>query len=599
MSIKNKILIFITFILILFSVSILAVIKMQQDEEMRIFQNKYFENIKISYENINKKYENYYADIVKFDFSEFDLKEALKNKNKELLYKLSIIKYTILQKQNSDLVIMNFYLPDNTLLLDMNNPKAVYKESSGVLIQKVHKNKKTVSGYEQAENSILYKSIHPIFYGQEYMGAIELGININYILKDMQKYVNIDGAIFVMYGNDTLFKLGYKTIKDMEIVDKLSKMTINMPKDTIQTRRGISYSLYSFAVKNNKNIPIAKLHFINNITKEADKFATDIQNITIFLTAMIFITLIIMNFGISRRVKDLQSRYDDLYEYTDMIDNNIMIVDTTTKGIITGVSHRFCEISGYKQDELIGKSFKDLKESQIPDKTYDEIDEILQKDGSWHGDIKNQTKDKKTYWLSVSIEAKLRDKKLICYNYIMHNITARKMNEELVFIDELTKTYNRKYFNDIFPRMVNTIKRNGGCVNFVILDVDDFKKYNELYGHAKGDEALIAISEVLKNSLRRPDDYCFRLGGGEFGILYRSVSEEEGYLYTQVLKKNIEMIGIKHEANLTYKVLTASLGLVTLMSDKIVDEKDIYKTAYEHLLRAKEDGRNKIVRKLI
>ena len=599
MSIKNKILIFITFILVLFSVAILAVIKMQQDEEMKIFQNKHFENTKILYENINKKYESYYTDIIPHNFSDFDLKEAIKNGDKELLYKLSANKYRILQKQNSDLVMMNFYLPDNTLLLNMNKPKDTYKQKDGVLVQKVHKNKKTLFGYEQSKDYILYKNIHPIFYGKEYIGALELGINIEYILKDMKRDANIDGAMFVMYYNNSSFKLSYKTIKDMEIVDKLTKTTINKAHESIQTRRGVTYSLYSFNIKNNKNTTIAKLHFFNNRTKEVDKFAKDLQNISIFLIVMIFITLIVMNFGVSKLVKDLQSSYDDLYEYTDMIDNNIMIVDTTPQGIITGASQRFCEISGYKQNDLIGKSFKDLKDSEIPEKTYDEIDEILQKDGSWHGDIKNQTKDKKTYWLSVSIEAKLRDKKLICYNYIMHNITARKMNEELVFIDELTKTYNRKYFNDIFPRMVNTIKRNGGCINFVVLDVDDFKKYNELYGHAKGDEALVAISEVLSNSLRRPDDYCFRLGGGEFGILYRSASEEEGYLYTQVLKKNIEMIGIKHEANPIYKVLTASLGLVSLMSDKIVNEKDIYKTAYEHLLRAKEDGRNKIVRKLM
>jgi GGDEF domain-containing protein len=59
------------------------------------------------------------------------------------------------------------------------------------------------------------------------------------------------------------------------------------------------------------------------------------------------------------------------------------------------------------------------------------------------------------------------------------------------------------------------------------------------------------------------------------------------------------MIGIKHVANLTYKVLTASLGLVSQESHKIESDKDIYQRAYEHLRRAKDDGRNKVISSMI
>jgi len=147
--------------------------------------------------------------------------------------------------------------------------------------------------------------------------------------------------------------------------------------------------------------------------------------------------------------------------------------------------------------------------------------------------------------------------------------------------------------------MVHNIKRNGGCVNFIILDIDDFKKYNELYGIKKADEALVKISAKLKESLRRPDDYCFRLGGDEFALLYRSKSEDEGYLYAQVLKKNIEMLAIKHKENRKYKVLTVSLGIVSRDKDRINTEDEIYMLAYEHLQRAKDDGRNKVIRTLV
>ncbi|MCW8953926.1 MAG: diguanylate cyclase [Sulfurimonas sp.] len=566
---------------------------------MKVFQENYFQSLNISYENINKKYENYYTETVQYSFSDFELKEAVRNKDRDLLYKLTENKYKILKKQNINLVSMKFYLPDNTTLLNMNNPRDTSIKKNDVLIQKVNKNQKVAFGAEQGDEHIIYKSIHPMYYGNEYLGAVEFGINIDYILDDMKKYANIDGALSVLYSDSSSFKISHKTIDNINILEYIAKITEYKPYENIKTKGGNNHILYTFSIKNLNNLTIAKLYFVQDITKELSQFEQNLQIIAMLLAAMVLVTIILIHFIVSKSLKDLESSYSDLYEYIDMIDNNVMIVDTSIEGKIIGVSQRFCEISGYSQKELIGKLFNDLKDDSVSDEDINKINETLQKDGSWSGEVKNQTKDKKPYWLNTKIEAKIKDSKFICYNYIMHDITDSKLKEELVFIDELTKLYNRKFFNDIFPRMVNGIKRNGGCINFTVLNLDDFKKYNDIYGPLKGDKALVSVSETLTASLRRPDDYCFRLGGGEFGILFRTASEDEGYLYTQVLKKNIEMIGIKNEANITHKVITASFGIVSLMSDKIIDEKDVYKRAYEHLSRAKQDGRNKIVRKLI
>lgn len=325
----------------------------------------------------------------------------------------------------------------------------------------------------------------------------------------------------------------------------------------------------------------------------------DFNQIAMILIAIVLIAIVVINFGLSKSLKSMQSTYDILLDYTDMIDTNVMMIDTSENGEITGVSKRFCTISGYTQDELIGKRLDSLKSRDEEIATYVNMYKTLRKEKVYTGEFKNLTKDNKLYWLDVQANVKIKDKKVLCYNFIMHDITAKKQKEEMLFIDELTNTYNRKSFNDIFPRMVHNIKRNGGCVNFIVLDIDDFKKYNEIYGRDKGDEALYIIAKKLKDSLRRPDDYCFRLGGDEFALLYRSKSEDEGYLYAQVLKKNIEMLGIKHKENKKYKVLTISLGLVSRDKDRINNEKDIYKLAYEHISRAKEDGRNKVIRDLI
>ena len=598
MSGKNKTLIFVISVLILFSVAILAVLKMQQDREKSIFEKKNLENVQNSYKNIAKKYEVLYKNIVENYFFDSNIKEIIRNNNKDELYKYAIKKYEILQKQNSNLVSMKFYTPDNNLLLDMDNKNSIIKKGD-FLVQKVHKLKKQAFGAEQNKDYVLYKSIQPIFYAQEYIGAIELGINIDYILNDMRLFNNIHGALFVIKNNTNTFELIYKNTNNMALINKISKKSNYKVLENIQTRKGIIYSIYTFEIKNYHGNTIARLHFFNDITKENNLLENSLNQIAIFLIVMTLISVIVINFGVSRSLRHLQNSFENLADYTDMIDNNIMIVDTSTDGIITGVSKRFCTISGYSQDELMGKSLEYLKSNSEDEKLYKEMGETLEKEKTWSGEFKNLTKDNKPFWLSVSGSARMKDKKVFNYTFIMHNITEKKQKEEMSYIDELTNTYNRKYFNDIFPRMVHNIKRNGGCVNFIILDIDDFKKYNELYGIKKADEALVKISAKLKESLRRPDDYCFRLGGDEFALLYRSKSEDEGYLYAQVLKKNIEMLAIKHKENRKYKVLTVSLGIVSRDKDRINTEDEIYMLAYEHLQRAKDDGRNKVIRTLV
>jgi diguanylate cyclase (GGDEF)-like protein/PAS domain S-box-containing protein len=598
MSGKNKTLLFVISTLILFSIAILSVIKMQQNKEIKQFEQKNFLHVQKSFQNISEKYKKYYDGVVKIIFSDTNLKESIRNQNKDQFFNMLAEQYLLFQKENPNMTNMKFYLADNTLFVDMNKAKSANPEKGGVLIQKVHKFHKPVFGAEQTNNNISYKSIHPIFYGEEYLGALEIGINSAYILHDMKNYADVDGAMYVVYKNKTSFELFSNTLKNMSILDEVKRQE-DLVMQKITTRLGNKLSAYCFDIKDYKGISIAKFYFFKNTTQEIALFEQNFNQIAMFLAAMILISIVVINIGVSKSLKELQQSFDNLADYTEMIDNNIMIVDTTADGAITGMSNLFCTVSGYTQNELIGKHFKDLRDKDVEEKFYKKMQKELEKEGSWKGEFKNLTKDKKTYWLAVKADAKYQDKKLICYNYIMHDITDAKLKAEMVFIDELTNTYNRKYFNDVYPRMVNNIKRNGGCVNFIVLDVDEFKKYNEIYGSKQGDEALVKIADKLKSSLRRPDDYCFRLGGAEFGVLYRSESEDEGYLYAQVLKKNIEMLRIKHEGNRKYRVLTASLGLVSRAKDRINNEQEIYVLAYEHLTRAKADGRNKVIRALV
>jgi len=94
---------------------------------------------------------------------------------------------------------------------------------------------------------------------------------------------------------------------------------------------------------------------------------------------------------------------------------------------------------------------------------------------------------------------------------LKQEITSRKETEkklqELSITDELTTLYNRRYFNEISPKLINSAKRENHTVSFVLMDIDYFKPYNDTYGHISGDRALQSVSTCIKNSLTRAVDY--------------------------------------------------------------------------------------------
>ncbi|WP_373035190.1 diguanylate cyclase [Sulfurimonas sp.] len=171
--------------------------------------------------------------------------------------------------------------------------------------------------------------------------------------------------------------------------------------------------------------------------------------------------------------------------------------------------------------------------------------------------------------------------------------TERKL-QEISITDELTTLYNRRYFNEIFPKLINSAKREKTNICFAIMDIDYFKLYNDTYGHISGDIALKSISLSIKSSLLRADDYCFRLGGEEFGILFKGLDKEQSTEFIQRVKQDIEDLRIKHEKNTTSKYVTASFGLVVKEAESVKDENELYKEADDLLYKAKDSGRNQI-----
>jgi diguanylate cyclase (GGDEF)-like protein len=128
-----------------------------------------------------------------------------------------------------------------------------------------------------------------------------------------------------------------------------------------------------------------------------------------------------------------------------------------------------------------------------------------------------------------------------------------------------------------------------------MLDIDNFKKFNDFYGHQAGDQALIALSKCLSNLFQRAEDSCFRIGGEEFVVLYKADNIQSSIEYAKVVLHAIEALKIEHLENQPYGHLTSSMGLLLIDSPlQSNDLKEVYKEADELLYQAKSNGRNQV-----
>ena len=311
----------------------------------------------------------------------------------------------------------------------------------------------------------------------------------------------------------------------------------------------------------------------------------------VLIAGMVFLLII---FIISLKNRQINNINSQMKKYIKIVDENVLTSSTDLDGNITYASEAFCEISGYTKDELIGQNHRIIRHSDMKESTYKELWETITSGKTWKGEIKNKKKNGDYYWVKASISPVFDNKgEIISYTAIREDITDKKIIEEISITDGLTNIYNRRYFDEIFPKIINEAKRKNELVAFVFMDIDHFKQYNDNYGHQKGDEVLINFAACLKQSLHRSSDYTFRLGGEEFAVVYQMETKEKAVEFANNLRKNIENLKIEHKYSSVSSYITASMGLICKNANEIVID-EIYKQADDLLYQAKRSGRNQV-----
>lgn len=302
--------------------------------------------------------------------------------------------------------------------------------------------------------------------------------------------------------------------------------------------------------------------------------------------------------GIAEDITTLKHNETSLKEHLRLINTNIITSSTDLNGKITYASEAFCNISGYTKEEMLGKNHNIVRHPDMPKELYEDLWKHILKDKVWNGEIKNLKKDGTFYWVKATISPRYDfNGNKIGYTAIRQDITDRKLVEVISVTDGLTDIFNRRHFDATFSQILQTNIRNKEHINFLMMDVDHFKQYNDTYGHQMGDNVLIEIAKSLKQLLKRQDDLCFRLGGEEFGVVFYAENTDEALAYAHKIKQSIEDLKIEHSKNSAGKYVTVSMGLICLKSSQNVNADMIYSEADKLLYQAKELGRNKIVTK--
>jgi diguanylate cyclase (GGDEF)-like protein len=194
---------------------------------------------------------------------------------------------------------------------------------------------------------------------------------------------------------------------------------------------------------------------------------------------------------------------------------------------------------------------------------------------------------------SAYIYYKVRNKKNNANTSSFQESKIRLENEQLkssLTVDLLTHLPNKKQFEERFEEEYKRAIRDKQYVSFMIVDIDEFRSFNDIYGEDEGNECLKMIANILVAQCNRPCDLIARIHNDEFYVLLPNTSDAK----TVSLKcvNAVKEMQIPHENSIASNVLTISIGISTVLPEDIIQKNQLILTAKEALMKAKRQGRN-------
>jgi diguanylate cyclase (GGDEF)-like protein/PAS domain S-box-containing protein len=275
------------------------------------------------------------------------------------------------------------------------------------------------------------------------------------------------------------------------------------------------------------------------------------------------------------------------------------VVITDLEPRIVAVNQAYTQITGYSEEQVLGKNPKIIKSGIHDQAFYQEMWSTLKATGHWSGEVWNRRKQGEIYpqWLAISTvclnSSSSEESKPRNYVGVFTDISQLKQSEaqlaQLAHYDPLTSLPNRLLVQSQLHHAVERAKRNGSLAGVLYIDLDRFKNVNDSLGHPVGDELLIKLAERMKRQVRKEDTLA-RLGGDEFLLVLEDIHDfGDPALIAQNL---INLLTSPFTLPSGHEIfIGASIG-ISLFPEDACNVTELIQHADMAMYQAKKDGRN-------
>lgn len=313
------------------------------------------------------------------------------------------------------------------------------------------------------------------------------------------------------------------------------------------------------------------------------------------------------------RLNEKRIRYKSLIEM--MADG---LITVSREGSIESMNSAAGKLLGFEEDELIGVKIStiitDPKSISAEDYLNEFIDDGTSGAPSQEIEVVSKNGDKIPILFAVS---KMVAQDKLLYIGVLSDISKiksmemelRSLNHELSrsnerlektsITDSLTSLFNRRHFDSVLVKELQRATRQHTSISLLVVDIDFFKQFNDLYGHCAGDDCIKKVSLCIKQVFKRSGDLPARYGGEEFAIILPGCDGLELQERAETLRQEIVALGIPHSKSNAERILTVSIGAITYKpgpNDVAGPKpKELFSEADKALYRAKAKGRNQVV----
>lgn len=289
--------------------------------------------------------------------------------------------------------------------------------------------------------------------------------------------------------------------------------------------------------------------------------------------------------------------------YRALVENaSDMVFRTDQNGYFTFANVSTILMTGYEEDEIIGKRYMEIIHPSMREEAAKFFkNQFVKKIKNTYSEYPIIKKDGSEIWLGQNTQLIMERGKITGFQAVSRDITERKRLEkdlkeseeryrQLSIIDDLTQLYNARHFHRQIKMEINRLERYDYPLTLLLLDIDDFKVFNDTYGHLEGDQVLMRLGQVIKRCLRKADS-AYRYGGEEFTIILPMTTSQEGVVTAERIREELSKEDFTPipDGNVH---LTVSIGLSQYRQKESI--KDFVSRVDQLMYKSKKNGKDRV-----